>query len=310
MFWTLAMLGAAVLLLFASASLVLPLVASGFSAEKLALTRSLFYLLLQVLVFSGCATIWSTILNAGQTFALPALVPVATPLVTIAAILAVGKAWGIYAVAGATLCGAVLELGFLGWKLKQRGYCLWPRRHSFDANALEVFGQYVSMVAGALLMSSTAIVNQSIAAILGSGGVAALNYGNKLVSLIVSIGALVIGTAVLPHFSWMVAAGDWGNVCTPWMQACQRAAMGYRGRHFMTEPKIAQKSPLVQPANAGTHYWCTCGASKGQPFCDGAHKGTGFAPLKFDLPVAKTVAWCGCKHTKVPPFCDGSHARL
>jgi len=78
----------------------------------------------------------------------------------------------------------------------------------------------------------------------------------------------------------------------------------------MPEPIIAQKSPLVQKANAGAYYWCTCGASKGQPFCDGSHKGSGFVPLKFDLSEAKTVAWCGCKHTKAPPFCDGSHAKL
>lgn len=78
----------------------------------------------------------------------------------------------------------------------------------------------------------------------------------------------------------------------------------------MTEPKIAQKSPIVQKAAAGTYYWCACGASKTQPFCDGSHQGTGFVPLKVDLPEAKTVAWCACKHTQGQPFCDGSHKRL
>jgi putative peptidoglycan lipid II flippase len=92
-------IGAAALVLFASASWVLPLVASDFSAEKLALTRGLFYLLLPVLVLSGFSTIASAILNAGQSFALPALVPMVTPAVTIAAILGVGTIWRIYAVA-------------------------------------------------------------------------------------------------------------------------------------------------------------------------------------------------------------------
>lgn len=78
----------------------------------------------------------------------------------------------------------------------------------------------------------------------------------------------------------------------------------------MPEPIIAQKAPIVQSAKAGSYYWCTCGASKSQPFCDGAHKGTGFSPMKFDLSEAKTVAWCACKHTKKSPLCDGSHARL
>jgi len=212
MFWTLAMLGAAVLVLFASSRWLLPLVASGFSAEKLRLTRWLFYLLLPVLVLTGFSTIWSAILNAGHTFALPALIPVITPLVIIAFILTAAKAWGIYAVAGATLCGAVLEMGFLGWKLKQRGYRLWPRRHPGDPAAREVIGQYLPMVAGALLMSSTAVVDQSMAASLGRGSVAALIYGNRIVALFLSVGSMAVSTAVLPYFSRMVAARDWAGV--------------------------------------------------------------------------------------------------
>jgi CDGSH-type Zn-finger protein len=78
----------------------------------------------------------------------------------------------------------------------------------------------------------------------------------------------------------------------------------------MNEPVIAQKSPIVQKVEHGTYYWCACGRSKGQPFCDGSHKGTCFAPLKTEITEAKTVAWCGCKHTKTAPFCDGGHKSL
>jgi CDGSH-type Zn-finger protein len=78
----------------------------------------------------------------------------------------------------------------------------------------------------------------------------------------------------------------------------------------MAEPKIAQRSPFVLKETAGTRYFCACGQSKGQPFCDGSHKGSGFSPLKVDLTEAKTVAWCGCKHSKNLPYCDGSHSRL
>jgi CDGSH-type Zn-finger protein len=75
----------------------------------------------------------------------------------------------------------------------------------------------------------------------------------------------------------------------------------------MKTPAIAQKFPAVQKAEKGTYHWCACGKSKAQPFCDGSHKGTEFAPLKVEITEAKTVAWCQCKHTKNPPFCDGSH---
>lgn len=78
----------------------------------------------------------------------------------------------------------------------------------------------------------------------------------------------------------------------------------------MNQPHIPQKSPFVQPTKPGTYHWCTCGQSKGQPFCDGSHKGTGFAPQKVEITEAKTVAWCGCKHSKNGSFCDGSHSGL
>jgi putative peptidoglycan lipid II flippase len=68
------------------------------------------------------------------------------------------------------------------------------------------------MIAGAFLLSSTTIVDQSMAAMLGSGNVAALNYGYKIVAFALGIGSLAIGTAVLPHFSQMVAAEDWNAV--------------------------------------------------------------------------------------------------
>jgi CDGSH-type Zn-finger protein len=83
-----------------------------------------------------------------------------------------------------------------------------------------------------------------------------------------------------------------------------------RYKEGMSEPIIAQKSPIVQKVEPGTYFWCARGKSKSQPFCDGAHKGTGFVPLKTEIKEAKTVAWCGCKHTKNAPFCDGSHAKL
>lgn len=78
----------------------------------------------------------------------------------------------------------------------------------------------------------------------------------------------------------------------------------------MPEPIVAQKSPYVQKTAPGTYWWCTCGGSKGQPFCDGSHKGTGFAPKKVVITEEKTVAWCGCKHSGAGECCDGSHKKL
>jgi CDGSH iron-sulfur domain-containing protein 3 len=78
----------------------------------------------------------------------------------------------------------------------------------------------------------------------------------------------------------------------------------------MSEPIVAQKSPFIQKCAPKAYWWCACGRSQSQPFCDGAHKGTGFAPIKVDLAETRTVAWCGCKHSKNGAYCDGSHSRL
>lgn len=79
----------------------------------------------------------------------------------------------------------------------------------------------------------------------------------------------------------------------------------------MSEPIIAQKSPYAVEVEASkTYFWCACGRSAKQPFCDGSHKGTGLTPMKFEATESKTVYFCGCKHSANKPFCDGTHAKL
>jgi len=79
----------------------------------------------------------------------------------------------------------------------------------------------------------------------------------------------------------------------------------------MSEPVIAQKGPFAVEVKAGeSYYWCSCGKSDAQPFCDGSHQGSEFAPVKFEATESKTVYFCGCKHTAHPVFCDGSHSKL
>ena len=79
----------------------------------------------------------------------------------------------------------------------------------------------------------------------------------------------------------------------------------------MTEPVMTQKSPYKTDVEKGkTYYWCACGLSKSQPFCDGSHKTSGIEPVIFIAEKTETVYLCGCRKTAAPPFCDGSHNKL
>jgi CDGSH-type Zn-finger protein len=76
----------------------------------------------------------------------------------------------------------------------------------------------------------------------------------------------------------------------------------------MSEPVSPQNEPYAVEVEAGeSYYWCSCGRSKNQPYCDGSHQGTEFQPVVFTAEKTATVYLCGCKKTGGAPFCDGSH---
>ena len=78
----------------------------------------------------------------------------------------------------------------------------------------------------------------------------------------------------------------------------------------VTEPVIAQKTPYGVDLEPGTYWWCACGKSKNQPFCDGSHQGSGITPVKLEITEPGKYWLCGCKQSHDSPFCDGSHKQL
>lgn len=78
----------------------------------------------------------------------------------------------------------------------------------------------------------------------------------------------------------------------------------------MADPKIATKEPFTVKLEPGKHYWCACGRSDNQPFCDGSHEGTEFSPKEIEVKETKSFYLCGCKQTGNAPYCDETHRKL
>lgn len=78
----------------------------------------------------------------------------------------------------------------------------------------------------------------------------------------------------------------------------------------MDKVVVADTKPIVLDLEPGTYWWCACGRSKNQPWCDGTHKGTGFSPVSTVIEETKKAAMCLCKNTKNAPYCDGTHSKL
>lgn len=78
----------------------------------------------------------------------------------------------------------------------------------------------------------------------------------------------------------------------------------------MEKPIIFDKKPVMMTLEPGSYYWCACGRSSNQPFCDGSHRGTGITPVLFKMEEKKDVWLCLCKNSSNKPFCDGTHRTL
>jgi putative peptidoglycan lipid II flippase len=202
---------ASALLLGVLAPLYLPYIAHGFSAAKLHLTAQLLYALLPWLVMSGIAQTITYVLNAGERFALPALVPLTTPLLVVVFILSAGRSQGVFTLAAGSSLGSLIECGLLLAMLKAHGTRLRWRWFGFGPELRIVLKQTAPLLASGFLMASAPLIGQSLAAMLASGSVSALAYANRLVGGITFLGTTALSTATLPYFSRMAAQNDWAG---------------------------------------------------------------------------------------------------
>ncbi len=194
-------LGLASAAVAALSGLLLPLLASNFPSAKQAYTQHLMLLLLAVVPMCGLASTWRAVLNSEHRFGYSAAIPAITPILSILALLTAGRKYGVIALAIGTLSGATCEAILAGIGAKRLGYPILPGWHGISPALRQAGSQYVPLVAITFVLTGSALIDQSMAAHLRSGSVAALNYGTRLLGVLVVIGPTAMGTAVLPHIS-------------------------------------------------------------------------------------------------------------
>lgn len=209
MAWATLLLTVVTVLMAIGAPAVMAVFADKFRPEHVVLATRLYYVMLPLLVLSGLSTIWAALLNAHGRFGLAAIVPVITPVATILSLFGLADQWHVYVLSGALVLGAFVESAWLGWALTREGLSLVPRWQPRLPASARVWEQFTPVVVAALLMGGTTVVTQYMAAHLGPSHVSAYAYGTKVTHLIAGVGAVAVGTAVLPHFSRMVAVEDW-----------------------------------------------------------------------------------------------------
>jgi putative peptidoglycan lipid II flippase len=209
--WSIGLLVIATCLMLVAAPIYLPMITKGFDANKLALTYRLLWSISPMLLLTGIGTIWGAVLNAGEQFALVALAPILTPTITIGFLFGF-QSWGVFSLVAGLLCGQLMEMMTIGIVLRRQGVSLIPKWYGFNPQLQEVIDQYAPAMIGSFLMASTALVDQSMAATLSSGSVAALNYGNRIITLPVIVASTAVSTAVMPYFSKLVASEDWQSI--------------------------------------------------------------------------------------------------
>lgn len=208
-----ALLGA-VIMLFGTSLLLLMLderlvglLTSGFTSEKRALAISLFQLVLPVILLQGLVKFYGTLINARHRFGLVAAVPMATPLLTMALLVAIGRPDPSLLVYGVVV-GAALELALLLPLARRLDLLVLPRWHGLDTATRRVMTQYFPIMVGALTGGTALMIDQGMAAMLGPGSVATLSYGGKLIALLLAFTARPLSAAMLPFLADLAATND------------------------------------------------------------------------------------------------------
>ncbi len=194
--------------LLLSGPLYLPLLASGFSPEKLRLTFQLLCLIAPLVLLVGTSFLLAGVLNVNDQFAITAITPLITTGLTVL-LLVLAQRLGVFALALAMTGGAILELTVLGLVLSRQGISVRPRWHAMSEQLWRIIQNSFSLLLGNLLMAGTQLIGIAVAARMATGSVAALSYASKLTLLSAGLIASSFGTATVSFFAKMSAQENW-----------------------------------------------------------------------------------------------------
>ena len=209
--WMCLLLGAACAGMALAARGFFPLIASHFAPAKLQLAVQLFYALLPVVLITGIATNCTAVLNTLDRFTLPALAPTVISVCVVFGALVFGGRFGIWAMVYSTLAGSLLHAVIVAGMMEARGYRFRLRWHGMTQATREVADQYGSVLLSSVVSSGGLLVDQAMAAMLIAGSVSALVYANRFVSVVLTLLAGAVSTAIVPHFSRMIAYHAWAG---------------------------------------------------------------------------------------------------
>jgi putative peptidoglycan lipid II flippase len=187
---------------------LLPILASNFDAGKLNLTAWLWALMMPSVFINGLSAIWSGMLNARNRFGLAAAAPLAVPLISgVALFMASGHE--VEGLAIGFVVGNLVQLALIGTELRRHKIGLWPGWYGGLPETRQLFSQFFPLLANGIVFGGLPLVDTAMAASLGDGQLAILNYGNRLVLPLLGVSSIALGTVVFPYFSRLAAEQDW-----------------------------------------------------------------------------------------------------
>ncbi|MGD0733670.1 MAG: lipid II flippase MurJ [Terracidiphilus sp.] len=239
-----------------------PVIASHFAPAKLDLSVRLFYGLLPLVLLTGIATNCTAVLNAFERFAWPALAPATISVAIIVGVLALNGRLGIWAMVYSTLAGALIHAAIVARMMNAHGYRFDVRWYGMTEATREVAFQYGPVLLSGVVASSGLLVDQAMAAMLPAGSVSALVYANRFVSVVLTLLAGAVSTALTPYFSDMVAKREWA--------VCRRSLRTWLGLTALVS------APVAVVLIAGSHFLIHIAFQRG---AFGSHDAAVVAPV-------------------------------